>query len=253
MSRAAPWRLLACLLVAGVLALPLRGAKGQDLVADLSEHLVAITTGFAGAEVLLFGAVEHPGDIVVVVRGPRHPVRMHRKSRVFGIWMNTATMTFAAVPSYYAVSASDDLDAVTRESVRARHDLGLAHLDLTLPTAKASPNVAAAWRAALIRAKQREGHYYTQVGRVSFLGQRLFRTQVRFPANVPTGRYIVEVFYLRDGRVIAAQATPLQVGKVGTEAEIFDFAYNRSLLYGLIAIAIALMAGWLANLMFRQA
>lgn len=245
-------RLLALLLLAGVLAVPARGASAQDLVADLSEHLVAITTGFAGAEVLLFGAVEHPGDVVVVVRGPAQPVRMHRKSRVFGIWMNTATMTFEGVPSYYAVNASGDLDRIARDSVRARHDLGLAHLDLRLPSAKASANVAAAWRAALIRAKQREDHYYSQVGRVTFLGQRLFRTKVRFPANVPTGRYIVEVFYLRDGRVVAAQATPLQVGKVGVEAEIFDFAHNQSLLYGLVAIVIALMAGWMANLMFRQ-
>ena len=251
-ARARP-TLLALAILASVVLDAGRARAAQELIADLSEHLVAITTGFAGAEVLLFGAVEHPGDIVVVVRGPPRPVRMHRKSRVFGIWMNTATMTFSAVPSYYALSASDDLDAITLPSVRARHDLGLAHMNLPLPRAKASANVARDWRAALIRAKQRDGHYHAEVGDVVFLGARLFRAKVRFPANVPTGRYTVETFYLRDGRVVAAQATPLQVGKVGLEAEIFDFAHERAGFYGVIAIAIALMAGWLAHSIFRQA
>ena len=35
------------------------------MVADLSKRLVAITTGFAGTDVLLFGAVRGKGEIVV--------------------------------------------------------------------------------------------------------------------------------------------------------------------------------------------
>ena len=41
-----------------------RGAgAAQPLEADLSSHLVAITTGFTGSEVVLFGAVDGPGEI----------------------------------------------------------------------------------------------------------------------------------------------------------------------------------------------
>ncbi len=241
--------LLALLLV----ALPVRSTQpNEPLVADLSEHLVAITMGFAGSEVLLFGAVDMPGDVVVVVQGPKREVRMHRKSRVLGIWMNTASMTFAAVPSYYAVNASGPLDQIALPQVRARQQMGLEHLELPLPRAKASPNVAEAWRDALIRAKAREGHYHAEVGKVRFLGQRLFRADIRFPANVPTGSYTVETYYLRDGRVVGAQTTPLMVGKVGVEAEIHDFAYNRASLYGLVAITIALVAGWAAHSVFRK-
>ena len=38
-----------------------RFAIAASLVADLSSHLIAITTGFTGTEVLLFGAKEGPG------------------------------------------------------------------------------------------------------------------------------------------------------------------------------------------------
>jgi uncharacterized protein (TIGR02186 family) len=88
---------------------------------------------------------------------------------------------------------------------------------------------------------------------VEFLGSRLFRTDLRLPANVPTGAYEAKVYYLNEGQVVSAQTTPLFVSKVGVEAEIFDFAYEQSALYGVIAILIALMAGWLAHIAFRRA
>ena len=46
-----------------------------SLVADLSSHLIAITTGFTGTEVLLFGAKEGPGQVVMIVRGPTRSER----------------------------------------------------------------------------------------------------------------------------------------------------------------------------------
>jgi uncharacterized protein (TIGR02186 family) len=240
--------------VACLLCLAPAGSRSNEpLIADLSDHLIAITTGFAGRDVLLFGAVDTPGDVVVVVQGPNREVRMHRKSRVLGIWMNTASMTFEAVPSYYAINASGPLDEIALPQVRARQQMGLENLDLPLPRAKASPNIAEAWREALIRAKQREGHYHRDVGDVRFLGDRLFRADIHFPANVPTGSYTVETYYLRDGRVVGAQTTPLMVGKVGIEAELHDFAYKNAKLYGLVAIAIALVAGWIAHSVFHRA
>jgi len=226
--------------------------RAAPLVADLSQHLIAITTGFTGAEVLLFGAVDEPGDVVVIVRGPDREIVMHRKSRVLGVWINTAQMTFARAPSYYAVASSRPLDEIASESLLARHEMGVENLRLDLPRAKASANVAAEWRQGLIRNHQSLGLYQKNVSPVRFLGNRLFRARVALPANVPTGSYQVEVFLLRDGRVVTAQTTPLHVSKIGSEAVVYDFAYEHSALYGLIAIFVALMAGWLAHLAFRK-
>ncbi|MBK1697059.1 TIGR02186 family protein [Rhodovibrio salinarum] len=248
--------LLAAIVLAGV---PSQRAETQDMVADLSKHLVAITTGFTGTEVLLFGAVEEPrgggprGEVAVVVRGPATPVTMRRKSRVAGIWMNTASMTFDRVPSFYAVAASGPLAEIASPQVRQRNGIGLDALDLPLPPAKASPNVAEEWRDAMIRAKQRKGLFSADVRRVVFLGARLFRTEVYFPANVPTGSYQVETYLLRDGQVVSAQTTPLIVSKVGMEATLTRFAYNYGAVYGLVAILVALLAGWGGYALFRKA
>ncbi len=85
------------------------------------------------------------------------------------------------------------------------------------------------------------------------MGGRLFRTRVFFPSNVPTGRYTAEVYLLRGGVIIGNQSTPLVVHKVGLEADVFRFAHQQSALYGIIAIVIALGAGWLAGVVFRKA
>ena len=235
------------------LALALVGpSRASPLVADLSKHLVAITTGFAGTDVLLFGAVDEPGDVVVVVRGPAARHVLHRKSRIAGIWVNTATMTFEEAPSFFSVASSRPLDEIASENVRERNKMEVRH-NVELAPAKASENVRQVWIDALIRNKQREGLYRVDPERVAFSGPQLFRTDMFFPANVPTGNYQVNVYLLRDGQVVSAQTTPLIISKIGVEADIFQFAHEQSAWYGLIAIALALLAGWLAHVAFRRA
>ena len=103
------------------------------------------------------------------------------------------------------------------------------------------------FRAALIREKQQEGLYRLGDGQVVFLGQRLFRTTISFPAAVATGTYSVGVFLIRDGDVVSAQTTPLIVNKIGISAEISEVAQRQPVLYGLAAVIGAFLIGWLAG------
>lgn len=223
----------------------------DELVADISQHLVAITTGFTGADVLLFGATEGEGDVVVVVRGPEETRMVRRKGRVAGIWLNEAEMSFETVPAYYAVAANRPLHEFVPERIGARHQIGLRHLRLTPPDGAHSETVDA-FREGLIRNKQSAKLYSRQPARIAFLGNRLFRTDMHFPANAPVGTYTVETFLIRDGDVVSAGITPLVVGKVGFEAGVFGLAHRHSLAYGVLAILMAAVAGWAAGLVFRK-
>ena len=240
---------IAALLAASTLASA--APRAQPLVADLSDHLVAITTGFTGTDLLLFGAVEGEGDVVVVVRGPEERVEVRRKDRVLGLWLTRDRVTFEAVPAYYAIAASRDLEGIADTALLARHRIGFEHLRF-IPTEARTQREIAVYRAALIRNKQRKGQFTTVPGKVRFLGGRLFRTKVFFPSNVPTGTYTVDVYLIRDGTVIAAQTTPLIVSRIGLGAEVFAFAHDYAAYYGLIAILIALVAGWTAGAVFRR-
>ncbi len=241
------------LLLAGLL-LAVRSvpARAEALVADLTNHLVAITTGFTGTSVTLFGATDGTGDVIVVVRGPERDLTVRRKSKVAEVWVNTRQVTFQSVPSFYGIASSKPLDDIAPAAVRQLHQIGLDNLRLTTET-PLSQTEAEEFRAALLRNQARAGLYPSGVGQVTFLGDRLFRTDLRFPANVPTGTYLVQVFLVRDKAVVSGQTTPLVISELGLDAELHDFADRFALAYGLAAITLAALAGWLASLPFRNA
>lgn len=235
----------------GLHAVPARSAP---LVADVSKHLLEITTGFTGTELLLFGAVDEDdgGDVVVVVRGPLEAVTVRRKDRRFGIWMNTDSLVFPTVPSFYAVRTSAPLHTITTAGVRKRNEIGVTNLDLEpVETDLPGPEITA-WQQGLIRGKQRRGQYTRQPGPVRFVGGGLFRTKLFFPATVPTGHYQIEVYLVRGKQVVTAQTTPLIVSKAGMEAKLFQFAHSNSAAYGIVAVLLAAVAGWLASVIFRR-
>jgi uncharacterized protein (TIGR02186 family) len=226
--------------------------RSEDLVADLTSHLIAITKGFSGASVVLFGAIEGRGDVVVVVRGPDREMTVRRKSQIAGIWVNTQAVTFANVPSFYTVAASRPLDEIVSPATAGLYRLGITNLKFDA-RASAPPEGADAFAQALIRTQQSAALFPTSVGKVNFLGERLFRTTITFPANVPIGTYLVEVFLVRGKDVVSGQTTPLVVSRVGIDAAVFEFARREAAFYGAIAVLTAVVAGWLASLPFRGA
>jgi len=225
-------------------------ARAEALVADLTSHLIAITTGFTGASVVLFGATDGPGDVIVAVRGPDREMTVRRKSRVAGIWVNTQQVTFVNLPSFYAVAASRPIADILSPAAAAFYRLGIANLKLAASTPAPSV-VVDAFRTALERTQQEAGLYVERMGKVDFLGERLFRTTITFPSNVPTGTYLVEVFLVRDRDIVSGQTTPLVVSRLGVDAAVFEFSTRQPGFYGAIAVLTAVVAGWLASLPFR--
>lgn len=234
-----------------LVALP---ARSTGLVADLSHHLVAITTAFAGSDVLLFGTVGEIGrDVVVTVRGPAVDTSVRRKTEIGFIWLNTQEVVYAAAPEFYAVASSAPLAAIADPAELARNQIGTEHLRLEpISIEGVGDSREPLFREALIRRKEQAGLYASQVGRVLFIGGDLFRTTLQFPANVPPGNYEVRVFELQGGYIVAAQASSLIVSKVGLEADLYDIAHRLPLLYGVAAVVLAVFAGWTAAVIFKR-
>jgi uncharacterized protein (TIGR02186 family) len=233
-------------------AAPLPPSPQRPLVADLSKHLVAITTGFAGTEVLMFGATDGPGDVVLVVRGPTHHEVVRRQAKLAGmIWANRSSVIFTNAPSFMLVASSRPVEDILPIEVQERHQMTPSTLSLTYEGLSDGETLSH-YREALVRLKRSEGLYDYKPAAVNLLANRLFRADLYFPSNVPTGTYSAEVYLVRDSQVVSAEITPLVISKVGVGAEIYHFAHDHSALYGLAAILIAVGAGWAAGLAFRK-
>ncbi|HUH85023.1 MAG TPA: TIGR02186 family protein [Stellaceae bacterium] len=235
----------------------------EPLVADLSTHYIAITTGFTGKDVVLFGATDAPCkqhdakagkcDVVVVVRGPNGTAVVRRKSQIAGVWMNTLQVTFTGVPDYYAVYSTRPLDEIMSPAMSALNDIGANNLRLGVVEKDRTPQQIAEFRAALLRQQQRDDLFVEAVESFNFLNDSLFHLPLSFPANVPVGNYTVLTLLVRDKAVVGGQTSPLIISQDGIDAEVNDFADHEALAYGFVAVVAAAMAGWLASLPFRHA
>jgi uncharacterized protein (TIGR02186 family) len=226
-------------------------AAGQTVTADLSSHIIGITTGFAGANLVLFGSTDKPGDIVVVVRGPPTEMVVRRKEKVLGVWLNGSSATFRDAPSFYAFAATRPPAEIADPELLARHMIGIDNIRLQ-PTESIAPDALADFRAALMGSETRAGLYRGDPIRVAFQGQHLFRADMEFPANVPTGGYSVEVMLFADGQLSSAQTTPLIVSRIGFSNGVFAVAHHHAALYGAGALLLAVTAGWAASVAFRR-
>jgi uncharacterized protein (TIGR02186 family) len=225
----------------------------EPLVVDLSSHVVAITSGFSGASLLLFGSVDADsgGDVVIVVHGANRNELVRRRSRILGIWVNRDKAEISDAPIYYQVASTRPLEQIASNALLDRQRLGIDHLGLGVQR-NDSRRSDDDYRQALIRLKQNTGLYGEQSGKINLLGGRLFRTEMTFPANVPVGIYTAEVYLVKEGEIVSAQTTPLIISKSGVGAEIFDIANRHAALYGACAVGLAMLAGWLAAEAFRR-
>jgi lysophospholipid acyltransferase (LPLAT)-like uncharacterized protein len=72
------------------ISIPFEGKTLNEIVADLSQGNVKISTNFLGAKILLFGAYDgkQGDDIIIVVTGPKGLVTIQKKEKIFGMWVN---------------------------------------------------------------------------------------------------------------------------------------------------------------------
>ncbi|MCH8684248.1 TIGR02186 family protein [Pedomonas mirosovicensis] len=243
---------LAGVLGAG-LALPEPAAaqRGPRLITDLSQSRIDIEYTFAGADILLFGAIDRASslrnrqlDLVVVVRGPSYPLTVRKKERVAGVWLNTRSVRFQTAPSYYALSSTRPVSELVDEKTAAIYEFGIKNLHFSPASTERSAKEIQEFQQGLVELRQRRGLYVEDPTGVRVVEGVLFRARTRLPGDAPVGEYTASVFLVSGGDVIATTSVPLTVGKTGFEQVVYNFAVNHGLAYGLLAVVIALASGW---------
>ncbi|ESY74265.1 TIGR02186 family protein [Mesorhizobium sp. M0051] len=233
----------------------------EGIQIGLSTDNVSITAGFSGADLTIFGSLENPDplvarqgryDVIVVLEGPPKPVVVRRKDRVLGVWINLDSETFENVPVSYSVATTRPLQDITEPNSYKQLSLGASNLYMQPADPGDSPATIEEFTAALRERKSATGLYSENVGGVQFLSQNLFRATVRLAPNVPVGTHKARAFLFKSGLFIKESSAQLEIRKSGFEQSIFRVAHNYSFLYGVFAISLAMLTGWLGRLIFRR-
>jgi uncharacterized protein (TIGR02186 family) len=235
----------------------------ETVQADISTRRVAVTSSFAGIEIVVFGAVDfsrQPSpesgyyDVIVLVEGTPTRLVARKKERVVGLWLNADSMAFQSVPSYYAIASTRPIDEIASEEVLKAAGIGFDYVPMTL--AKGSQGRAAAeiktYRDAVVRLKRKQNLYSEVEYGVTFIGRSLFRAAVDVPANVTVGPFDTRVFLFREGELLSRYTARLNLEREGVEQLLYEAALRYPLAYGLATVVFAVMAGLLASTLFRK-
>ena len=89
----------------------------NNLVTDLSESTVEISSTFSGAKILLFGAYDgqNNDDIIVVVSGENGEIKVDKKEKNYGVWMISDSVKFSNVPKYYYIASNKKIEKITTQ------------------------------------------------------------------------------------------------------------------------------------------
>jgi uncharacterized protein (TIGR02186 family) len=237
----------------------------ETIEADVSVRSVSIDTDFTGLEIVLFGTVENSQqpsaeagtyDVVVVVEGATAPHKISKRSNVVGLWVNTETMRFASLPSYYALATTRPIADIAEQPFLSEQQIGFENIRM-VPAGSGrvtttDPDKEAEFRNSIVRLKNREGLYLQADYGVTFVGKSLFRTTIRVPPRVPVSSLKAKIYLLREGALLDTYEREVMLTRSGLERVLYDGAKDYPFLYGLGAILLAISAGLASAFVFNR-
>jgi len=240
----------------------------------LSDEVIEISSSFDGTDIIVFGSIESPNpalvsesqmlgqgryDVVVVLSGPTEEVTVRRKEKILGIWANGASVKFGDVPSSYAYATTRPLYEIAEAADVKILQIGLENLSVVpreIEEVEGGPDsgetLQRVFRESLARLKIDQDLFLENIGGVQFLSPTLFKAELPIPANVPIGEHTARVFLFADGKFLDAQFETIVVRKIGFEQFTYELAHSNGLLYGIIAVFVAMFTGWFASVVFRK-
>jgi len=234
----------------------------NDLVTALSSDMVSIQSNFTGTEIVIFGQASdierapHAAEefeLAIVVEGPPQDITTRRKGRFLGVWVNREAERFQNVPSFYAVASTADIGEIADRTLLDEYGIGLNHINLAVSGVSNVPlSDRDDFRRAFIRLREESDLYSERETSIEFLTETMFRTTIPLPANIPVGDYSVKSFLFNGGELVSHTEETLAVAKIGFEQVTFELAQNYPLVYGVLAVILAIFTGWLAGVIFKK-
>ncbi len=241
--------ILLCLLTALLTLFFSKKLLANPIISGISANEIEIDTSFKGAKILLFGAKGYVGNVVVAVRGPKKDFIITKKDRIFGVWYNGKRVNLRDSYSYYSLFSTFS-DQKLPEQLLSDLELGKDNLSFNFYGDIENKNDSEDFKLYFIDKLEQEKLYSTNVKKVSFLNETLFKVMLEFPKTISRGTYSVDIYLIDDGSLISYQSIPIYVKQTGISAKIFDFAHKESFLYAVLSISIALFVGWFTNFCF---
>lgn len=214
-----------------------------DLVVQLDDPHIQIGSNFFGEELLIFGAFNSgdlsKSDIIIKVRGTSKSISVREKVKKYGIWVNSDDTIIENVPSYYAIYSNRNIQRITAQDFLKENQIGLNYLKFISNEKNQTPSIY----KEIIKKNKEEGIFIEKYTGVRIVGDKLFRASVQLPKDINEGSYEVTIYFFDDQKLVDRDTSRVFVNKTLAGKYIYTQANERPLLYGIICVVIAWIAG----------
>ena len=228
------------------------GAKAEEVYFDLSEDNIEIKTDFDGKEIIIFGLLQDDHDTLLTIKGPPSKMKIQKKERYFGVWINNKQITYSKIPTLFFLSSSSKIDEILPNSIQINNDLNFDKIlnNKTFDQNFIFENDQKTWNENFVRIKKKQLFY--KEFEMKIFKDKLFQTSVFFPPNTIPGIYNVDIYYIKHKTIMSKDQKKIIVKKTGIGSDIYEFAKNNAATYGVFVIIFSILSGLIAATLFRR-
>lgn len=231
-------------------------APAWALTAQVTPQNVPIKLLYNGAQLSINGDSEVNDDLIVKISSEPEEAHMKYKGKAAGLfWMKMGDISFEHVPTVYLLASSKNLDTMMPVADQIKEGIGFESIKATAKMESSSPGMdPERWIEEFIKFKKAEKLYQVQEGTITRpqgSQDNKYQLDIKWPFQAAPGTYNIEVLAVRNGNVVDRSETSLTVAKTGLVATLSDLAFNHAAVYGMIAIVIAMAAGFAVGALFK--
>ena len=240
---------LSCFGPLSLLAETAWGAEPDQLT--VQPEVLDIGTFYSGGQVTISGEVPQGQDVVVEIAGPAANGEFDLKGRVGPFWMTNGRAEMDGAPAMYVLLLPGGQDWQRKASSLG---LGLERLrnKIAIQSATVPPDELF---NMFLDLKKSEGLYVVEDNAVAYTaannGLRRFTAVCHFPRSTVAGNYTIKATEIINGAKGMELSRSFTVDEVGFSRLVYDLATNQRLVYGILAVVIALFAGAVMGLLFK--
>jgi uncharacterized protein (TIGR02186 family) len=243
---------LVCLLCAAA-SLGAETASGDSLFAvTLTPDTIEVGMFYSGTEVSVSAEIPDCGAAVLVLEAGSEEIRLNRKGRVAGIWLNVAQVTARNVPKVYILASSGRLEDICSPEMQRELRLGPDYLRREIEFSCEKPLTGSEFDEFL-KLKTGNGTYDMDVGidlKPAESGMMKLSADLMIAPTIPPGTYNVMVYCFSGGNPVYRGSSELTVERIGLARLMVKLAHDHPAIYGILAVAVAMLVGIVMGVVF---
>jgi uncharacterized protein (TIGR02186 family) len=244
----------------GAQALAVTTEEQQKVITAASKNVIDIGLSYHGDQIFFFGVNPVPGsDVVIKLTAEKEEaVKLSVKGKVGPFWMTVKQYEVTGSPFIYKIHTGKPLDQIISPETAQKLELGYSamrhKMKMHLIRGEAAPEDEALVWKGLVKIKEQANLYniVEDPKRLEVSEGKLFKHYFRFPPAATEGRYQVESFCFQKGELVGYGKDVIEIKKVGVENWLTQTSQNQPVLFGIMAVIIAVGAGLLVGVIFGK-